>query len=79
MFSFKFSLIILDEIHVWLYLLLMWDYLWVDVAVKCLFASLFSPLYKLICVGAQWTGIVTTIAIEMLKTGMVEAVICVQR
>lgn len=28
--------------------------------------------------GAQWTGIVTTIAIEMLKTGMVEAVICVQ-
>lgn len=29
--------------------------------------------------GAQWTGIVTTIAIEMLKAGMVEAVICVQR
>jgi len=29
--------------------------------------------------GAQWTGIVTTIAIEMLKSGMVEAVICVQR
>ncbi|KAM5553428.1 7-hydroxymethyl chlorophyll a reductase, chloroplastic [Rosa sericea] len=28
--------------------------------------------------GAQWTGIVTTIAIEMLKSGMVEAVICVQ-
>ncbi|KAE9450614.1 hypothetical protein C3L33_17476, partial [Rhododendron williamsianum] len=28
--------------------------------------------------GAQWTGIVTTIAIEMLKAGMVEAVICVQ-
>ncbi|KAL3506298.1 hypothetical protein ACH5RR_031680 [Cinchona calisaya] len=28
--------------------------------------------------GAQWTGIVTTIAVEMLKTGMVEAVICVQ-
>ncbi|KAL3828329.1 hypothetical protein ACJIZ3_017131 [Penstemon smallii] len=28
--------------------------------------------------GAQWTGIVTTIAIEMLRTGMVEAVICVQ-
>ncbi|KAK1567023.1 hypothetical protein Q3G72_007315 [Acer saccharum] len=28
--------------------------------------------------GAQWTGIVTTIAIEMLKTGMVEVVICVQ-
>lgn len=33
-----------------------------------------SPL-----LGAQWTGIVTTIAIEMLKAGMVEAVICVQR
>ncbi|CDO99360.1 unnamed protein product [Coffea canephora] len=32
-----------------------------------------------ILVGAQWTGIVTTIAVEMLKTGMVEAVICVQR
>lgn len=29
--------------------------------------------------GAQWTGIVTTIAIEMLKSGMVEAVVCVQR
>ncbi|CAL1356065.1 unnamed protein product [Linum trigynum] len=28
--------------------------------------------------GAQWTGIVTTIAIEMLKSGMVEAVVCVQ-
>ncbi|KAL6191918.1 hypothetical protein ACLB2K_038307 [Fragaria x ananassa] len=28
--------------------------------------------------GAQWTGIVTTVAIEMLKSGMVEAVICVQ-
>ena len=30
-------------------------------------------------IGAQWTGIVTTIAIEILKSGMVEAVICVQR
>jgi 7-hydroxymethyl chlorophyll a reductase len=28
--------------------------------------------------GAQWTGIVTTIAIEMLKSNMVEAVVCVQ-
>lgn len=28
--------------------------------------------------GAQWTGIVTTIAVEMLKAGKVEAVICVQ-
>lgn len=30
-------------------------------------------------IGAQWTGIVTTIAVEMLKAGLVEAVICVQR
>ncbi|XP_042434565.1 7-hydroxymethyl chlorophyll a reductase, chloroplastic-like [Zingiber officinale] len=28
--------------------------------------------------GAQWTGIVTTIAVEMLKANMVDAVICVQ-
>lgn len=28
--------------------------------------------------GAQWTGIVTTIAVEMLKHKLVEAVICVQ-
>jgi coenzyme F420 hydrogenase subunit beta len=28
--------------------------------------------------GAQWTGIVSTIAIEMLNRGMVEGVICVQ-
>lgn len=28
--------------------------------------------------GAQWTGIVTTIAAEMLKTNLVEAVVCVQ-
>lgn len=29
--------------------------------------------------GAQWTGIVTTIAMEMLRTNKVDAVICVQR
>ncbi|KAK8948190.1 hypothetical protein KSP40_PGU004491 [Platanthera guangdongensis] len=29
--------------------------------------------------GAQWTGIVTTIAVEMLKANLVEAVVCVQR
>ncbi|TVU04465.1 hypothetical protein EJB05_47575 [Eragrostis curvula] len=29
--------------------------------------------------GAQWTGIVTTIAVEMLKANMVDAVVCVQR
>ena len=28
--------------------------------------------------GAQWTGIVTTIGVEMLRSGMVEAVVCVQ-
>jgi 3,8-divinyl protochlorophyllide a 8-vinyl-reductase (ferredoxin) len=28
--------------------------------------------------GAQWTGIVSTIACEMLKKGMVEGVVCVQ-
>lgn len=28
--------------------------------------------------GAQWTGIVTQIAINMLESGKVEAVICVQ-
>lgn len=28
--------------------------------------------------GAQWTGIITQIAIEMLQSGKVEAVVCVQ-
>ncbi|KAF5197058.1 7-hydroxymethyl chlorophyll a reductase protein [Thalictrum thalictroides] len=28
--------------------------------------------------GAQWTGIITSIAVEMLKANLVEAVICVQ-
>jgi len=28
--------------------------------------------------GAQWTDIVSTIAIEMLNRGMVEGVVCVQ-
>jgi len=28
--------------------------------------------------GAQWTGIVTQIAIEMLTSGKVDAVVCVQ-
>ena len=27
--------------------------------------------------GAQWTGIITTIGVEMLRAGMVEAVVCV--
>ena len=29
--------------------------------------------------GAQWTGVVTSIAMEMLASGKVEAVICVHR
>jgi 7-hydroxymethyl chlorophyll a reductase len=28
--------------------------------------------------GAQWTGIVTSIACRMLETGAVDAVVCVQ-
>jgi 7-hydroxymethyl chlorophyll a reductase len=28
--------------------------------------------------GAQWTGIVTQVAIDMLETGAVDAVVCVQ-
>lgn len=28
--------------------------------------------------GAQWTGVVTQIAIDMLESGKVDAVICVQ-
>lgn len=28
--------------------------------------------------GAQWTGVVTSIAIEMLESGTVDAVVCVQ-
>lgn len=28
--------------------------------------------------GAQWTGVVTQIAIQMLESGQVEAVVCVQ-
>lgn len=28
--------------------------------------------------GAQWTGIVTQIAIDMLESGKVDAVVCVQ-
>ena len=28
--------------------------------------------------GAQWTGIVTQIAMDMLESGKVEAVVCVQ-
>ncbi|XP_072995353.1 7-hydroxymethyl chlorophyll a reductase, chloroplastic isoform X2 [Typha latifolia] len=40
---------------------------------KLLYAKKTKPVE-----GAQWTGIVTTIAVEMLKANIVEAVICVQ-
>ncbi|KAG1361446.1 7-hydroxymethyl chlorophyll a reductase, chloroplastic [Cocos nucifera] len=40
---------------------------------KLLYAKKTKPVE-----GAQWTGIVTTIAVEMLKSKMVEAVVCVQ-
>lgn len=40
---------------------------------EMLYASKKEPIE-----GAQWTGVVTSIAMEMLKSGMVEAVICVQ-
>lgn len=44
-----------------------------------MFLAYISLTKFILLIGAQWTGIVTTIAIEMLKSGMVEAVICVQR
>ena len=39
-----------------------------------------SPLYSSLTgrLAAQWTGIVTSIAIEMLESGRVDAVVCVQ-
>ncbi|GBG65632.1 hypothetical protein CBR_g51515 [Chara braunii] len=40
---------------------------------EILFAKKKEPV-----LGAQWTGIVTTIAVEMLRSGKVEAVVCVQ-
>ncbi|GMP55803.1 hypothetical protein CsSME_00020513 [Camellia sinensis var. sinensis] len=49
------------------------DEVYLGVYEKLLYARKSKPVE-----GAQWTGIVTTIAIEMLKAGMVEAVICVQ-
>lgn len=51
--------------------LLCFSFFWQDL--------LFILVKFVLLIGAQWTGIVTTIAIEMLKSGMVEAVICVQR
>ncbi|OMO59054.1 hypothetical protein COLO4_34324 [Corchorus olitorius] len=49
------------------------DETYLGVYEKLLYARKTKPVE-----GAQWTGIVTTIAIEMLKAGMVEAVVCVQ-
>ncbi|XP_031381410.1 7-hydroxymethyl chlorophyll a reductase, chloroplastic isoform X2 [Punica granatum] len=49
------------------------DETYLGVHEKLLYARKTKPVE-----GAQWTGIVTTIAIEMLKAGMIEAVICVQ-
>ncbi|KAJ4841158.1 hypothetical protein Tsubulata_016921 [Turnera subulata] len=45
------------------------DETYLGVHEELLYARKTSPV-----AGAQWTGIVTTIAIEMLKSGMVEAV-----
>nr|CAD1820940.1 unnamed protein product [Ananas comosus var. bracteatus] len=49
------------------------DEMYFGVHEKLLYAKKIKPVK-----GAQWTGIVTTIAVEMLKADMVEAVICVQ-
>ncbi|XP_024527174.1 7-hydroxymethyl chlorophyll a reductase, chloroplastic-like isoform X1 [Selaginella moellendorffii] len=49
------------------------DELYFGVHEELLYARKIEPVK-----GAQWTGIVTAIAIEMLKTKRVEAVICVQ-
>lgn len=43
-----------------------------------IFPNIFNS-FLIVSVGAQWTGIVTTIAVEMLKANLVEAVVCVQR
>ena len=40
---------------------------------------LYPLTYMCLATGAQWTGIVTSIAVEMLKANMVDAVVCVQR
>lgn len=49
------------------------DDLYFGVHEEMLYAKKIEPIQ-----GAQWTGIVTTIAIEMLQSKMVDAVICVQ-
>ncbi|CAL9085291.1 unnamed protein product [Musa textilis] len=49
------------------------DEIYFGVHEQLLYAKKIKPVE-----GAQWTGIVTTIAVEMLKANMVDAVICVQ-
>ncbi|KAJ6822415.1 uncharacterized protein M6B38_389395 [Iris pallida] len=49
------------------------DEMYFGVHEELLYAKKIQPVK-----GAQWTGIVTTIAVEMLKANLVEAVICVQ-
>ncbi|CAL9153232.1 unnamed protein product, partial [Musa hybrid cultivar] len=49
------------------------DEIYYGVHEQLLYAKKIKPVE-----GAQWTGIVTTIAVEMLKANMVDAVICVQ-
>uniref|UniRef100_A0A452Z089 Coenzyme F420 hydrogenase/dehydrogenase beta subunit N-terminal domain-containing protein n=1 Tax=Aegilops tauschii subsp. strangulata TaxID=200361 RepID=A0A452Z089_AEGTS len=49
------------------------DEMYYGVHEQLLYARKMEPVQ-----GAQWTGIVTTIAVEMLKSNMVDAVVCVQ-
>ncbi|GJY28211.1 7-hydroxymethyl chlorophyll a reductase, chloroplastic [Tanacetum coccineum] len=50
---------------------------WVDE--ELLYACKTDYFIWIVIVRAQWTGILTTIATEMLKSCMLEAVICVQK
>ena len=49
------------------------DELYFGVQQKMVAARKLAPIE-----GAQWTGIVSTLAIEMLNRGLVEGVVCVQ-
>jgi 7-hydroxymethyl chlorophyll a reductase len=49
------------------------DELHLGVALETLYAANTPPV-----VGAQWTGLVTSLAVEALRSGLVEAVVCVQ-
>lgn len=50
-----------------------WDDIHFGVHEEMLYARNVEPIQ-----GAQWTGIVTKIAISMLESGAVDAVVCVQ-